>query len=550
MKKVIILLVCLSPWLISGVTLAQDSVDINGSDVVPQITFPGITQSDFQHAFNVLQECVVTRLPVYGFNYPFMYPGGLYDKWWYTVDSIHILGVNLPSKPYFEKFWWEIDGSLTLSGAKWANETFAENVMRDFIAVQRPDGRIPLFALDSLSLTSKVSALPTLFEVGYSIARRTNDTALVDSIFHCLKKYLDWWLSYSVRRDRATGLVTGLFEESLPSNEGQAFTRAPVDLNTEIVMGCRNVARLAKQLGDIQDYRKYSGLESEIKRSMNKYMWADSAYYAYNVRKSRIDKTLLCNAFYPLEDNIASGDRITKLLRLLTNNRYFNWDQNPVTTAAKTDPAFNETGGVYNGSQWMGDIWSMKNVAIIQGLEDVGRYDLAAYLSYKTVMLFNNNCTEFIVPSTGLGQGQLDYGWSASQYIQVIIERIFGVDYDNFDKTITLMPRLAQPLIGHELSLDSLRLPDGDRLNLDISSTHQGAVDIKYALSGIPVNKMRIVIALPANRGLEYEAADSHDRSLQLSVIHKGLSDIFSINEGIRNTGQVEFTVRNKTANN
>ncbi len=548
MKK-ITLFVCLSLLFSLGPALAQDAAVINSIGVVPRIVFPGIPQSDFQHAFNILQNCVVTRLPVKGFTHPFMYPGGLYDKYWYKIDSVRVLGVELPRKPYFEKFWWELDGTLTLSGAKWANQKFAENVMKDFISVQHLDGRIPLFALDKLSFHS-VSAFPTILEIGYAIARRTGDVSLVKSIYLCLKKYLNWWLSYSVRRDRATGLVTGLFEESLPSNEGQAFTRAPVDLNTEIVMGCRNVARLAKQLGDIQDYRKYSGLESELKRSMNKYMWADSAYYAYNVRKSRIDKTLLCNAFYPLEDNIASGDRITKLLRLLTNNRYFNWDQNPVTTAAKTDPAFNETGGVYNGSQWMGDIWSMKNVAIIQGLEDVGRYDLAAYLSYKTVMLFNNNCTEFIVPSTGLGQGQLDYGWSASQYIQVIIEKIFGVDYDNFDKTITLMPRLAQPLIGHELSLDSLRLPDGDRLNLDISSTHQGAVDIKYALSGIPVNKMRIVIALPANRGLEYEAADSHDRSLQLSVIHKGLSDIFSINEGIRNTGQVEFTVRNKTANN
>jgi hypothetical protein len=258
----------------------------------------------------------------------------------------------------------------------------------------------------------------------------------------------------------------------------------------------------------------------------------------------------LCNTFYPLEDNIASGNRVTKLLSLLTNNRYFNWDQNPVTTAAKTDPVFNETGGVYNGSQWMGDIWSMKNVAIIQGLEDVGRYDLAAYLSYKTVMLFNNDCAEFIVPSTGLGQGQLDYGWSASQYIQLIIEKIFGVDYDNFDKTITIMPRLAQPLIGQDLSLDSLKLPDGNRLNLAITSTLQGAVEVKYELTGIPVNKMRVVVALPSNRGVEYEAADSDDRPLQLSVRKKGSSDIFSINEGIRNSGQVEFTIRKQSANN
>ncbi len=548
MKK-ITFFACLSLLFSLGPALAQEATVVNSIGDAPKIVFPGITQADFQHAFNILQNCVVTRLPVKGFSHPFMYPGGLYDKYWYKIDSVKVLGVELPSKPYFEKFWWELDGTLTLSGSKWANEKFAENVMRNFISVQRTDGRIPLFALDKLSFHS-VSAFPTIFEIGYAIARRTGDLSLVKSIYLCLKKYLNWWLSYSVRRDRATGLVTGIFEESLPSNEGQAFTRAPVDLNTEIVMGCRNVAKLAKQLEDIQDYRKYSSLENDLKRSMNKYMWADSAYYAYNVRKRRIEKTLLCNTFYPLEDNIASGNRVTKLLSLLTNNRYFNWDLNPVTTAAKTDPVFNETGGVYNGSQWMGDIWSMKNVAIIQGLEDVGRYDLAAYLSYKTVMLFNNDCAEFIVPSTGLGQGQLDYGWSASQYIQLIIEKIFGVDYDNFDKTITIMPRLAQPLIGQDLSLDSLKLPDGNRLNLAITSTLQGAVEVKYELTGIPVNKMRVVVALPSNRGVEYEAADSDDRPLQLTVRKKRSSDIFSINEGIRNSGQVEFTIRKQSANN
>src|ERR1039458_3389892 len=110
------LFISLSPDVVE----AQLNTNINGNGVVPKINFPGITQSDFQHAFDVLQGCVVTRLPVYGFRHPFMYPGGLYDKWWYKMDSIHILGGTLPGAPYFEKYWWQLDGSLALSGAKWA----------------------------------------------------------------------------------------------------------------------------------------------------------------------------------------------------------------------------------------------------------------------------------------------------------------------------------------------------------------------------------------------------------------------------------------------
>ena len=539
MKEVILSLVCLSQLLSHEQSLAQLSVNVNGSDVVPRITFPGITQSDFQHAFNVLQGCVVTRLPVYGFVFPFMYPGGLYDKWWYKIDSVNILGVTLPRQPYFEKFWWEIDGSLTLSGAKWANEKFAENVMRDFMAVQRPDGRIPLFAPDTLEIKSKLSAFPVLFEVGYDIARRTSNMALVRSIFHCLKRYMNWWLSH--RRDTTTGLITGVFEESLPPDEGRDFTRAPVDLNTEVVVGCRNISRLAKYIRDNRDYRKYTRLEAEIKASINQYLWADSAYYAYNVRDGGINKVLLCNTFLPLEDNIATGSRVTKLLKLLTDNRYFNWNQNPVTTAAKTDPVFNETGGVYNGRQWMGDIWSMKNVAIIQGLEDAGRYDLAAYLSYKTAILFNNNCAEFIIPSTGLGQGQLDYGWSASQYIQVIIEKIFGIDYDELDKTITIMPRLAKPLQGHELALDSLLLPDGDRLNLHIASDKSRTITIKYEITGDHKNSMDVVLAVPANGNVFYKATDEQKNPILLTEMPIGAARVYKFDNGRKSKGEVIF---------
>jgi len=352
---------------------------------------------------------------------------------------------------------------------------------------------------------------------------------------------LDWWLSYTVRRDSATGLISGIFEESIPTDEGSAFTRIPVDLNTEVVLGCRNVAALAARLGETQVYQKYTRLEQELKNSMNKYLWADSAYYAYILPDKQFERRFLCNTFYPLEDNIAEEAQVTKLLNLLTDDRYFNWDHNPVTTDAKTDSNYSEEAGVYDGKQWVGDIWSMKNVSIIQGLEDVGRYDLSAYLSYKTAMLFNNNCSEFIIPSSGLGQGQLDYAWSASQYIQIIIEKIFGVDYDESNKTITIMPRLTKALWGHDLSLDSLPLPGGNRLNLHISSSNSREISIKYEVLECHKNNMAVIVALPENGKTIYNAINANDRHAEMTTITTGSALIYQINNGKEATGQVNF---------
>jgi hypothetical protein len=511
-QEVVLLLVII--FIFNTKLNAQQSININGNDVVPKISFPGITQSDFQEAFNVLNECLITNLPVHGFAYPFMSPGGGYAK-----------------------DWWQLDGSLTLSGAKWSNQLFAENVLRDFISVQKPDGRIPLYGPDNISLPFKVSSLPKLFEVGYAIVRRTNDKELVRKLYNCLKKYLGWWLSY--RQDRQSGLITGVFEESFPTDESQLKARAPVDLNVEVAVGCRNVARLAKYLDNIADYKKYTRLEQHLKVAINKYLWEDNTYYSYYITKRKFDDRLLCDTFDPLKDNIAQGARVTKLLQLLTDNRYFNWDENPVTSAAKTDSVYNETGGVYNGKQWMGDIWTMRNESIIQGLEDIGRYDLAADLSYKTVNLFNNNYAEFVIPSNGRGQGQLRYGWSASQYIQIIIENIFGVDYDEFKKTITIMPRLNESLTGKDITLDSLQLPNGNRLNLNIS-VRPGKVSIRYRITG-GSNNMKIVLALPENGRLVYTASNKQNHSIKLTKVIKGAAQIFESSRGTKSDDEISF---------
>ncbi|MBM3289972.1 MAG: hypothetical protein FJY92_07450, partial [Candidatus Hydrogenedentes bacterium] len=97
--------------------------DVASAAVVPKITLPGIDQAAFADAFKVLDECLISNVPVHGFTEPVMGPGGAY-------------GEN----------WWQLDSSLACDGAKWANQSFAEGVLRGFGAVQsqNPDGRIDL----------------------------------------------------------------------------------------------------------------------------------------------------------------------------------------------------------------------------------------------------------------------------------------------------------------------------------------------------------------------------------------------------------------------
>jgi hypothetical protein len=501
---------------------AQQTFNINGKDVVPRITFPGITQDDFQDAFNVLNECLVTNLPVAGFTRAFMYPGGEYYK-----------------------NWWQLDGSLALSGSKWASQKFAEGVVRNFIEVQRPDGRIPLYGPDTIALPFGTSSLPTLFEIGFEVVRRSDDTALVRATYTCLKKYLHWWLSDTVRRDSPSGLITGVFEETVPPDfSNTRFVRAPVDLNVELVLGCANIAALARRLGVRSEYEKYSALQKELTNLINKYMWDEKkgAYLSYFIKKQERDDRLTWYTFYPFRLNIAPGDRAEQMVKMLVDDRYFGWSGNTLTSAAKTDTTYNETKGVYNGKQWSGAIWTLCNDAIVKGLEDIGRYDLSAHLALKTARLFNANYAEFIMPSDGSGQGQLRYCWSASQYVEILVEKIFGVDYDAFGKTLTIMPRLDADLLGHDIALDSLLLPNGSRLTLHISNQPKG-VTIAYALAG-KKNTMDILLAMPVNGNQSYTAVDAKQRSAKFMRIKKGAAWIYQVNTGKKSGGEIMF-VRN-----
>jgi hypothetical protein len=431
--------------------------DVVSDNVVPVVSLPGISQADFRDAFKVLDECTITDTPVMGFTYPVMGPGGAY-------------GAN----------WWQLDSSLNLAGAKWANQRFAEDACRGFIDVQaeNPDGRIDLWGGASVRGTvADLSSIPRYLEVAYDIARRSDDVSLRKQILKSMCDYLDWWFS-PVKRDRESGLITAIAEETFGQSPPATLTIAPVDLNVAVAVGCANASALAAELGFSDRSKLYAGRFAQLRTAINKYMWDDSAgyYYTYNVKTREQSKQLLCSTFDPLYKNLAPPERAARLIPKLVDPALFNWGSVTVTSVAKTDPSFCEHTGDYNGTAWCGDIWTMRNMPIIFGLEDAGRHDLAADLAWQTAKLFNRNWHEFLKAGDGSGQGVKRYGWSASQYIQTIIEHIFGVDYDRINNRLRIMPHIPESLRGDTISIKRLILPigKGARLSLTIAPYGRG----------------------------------------------------------------------------
>jgi hypothetical protein len=113
-------------------------------------------------------------------------------------------------------------------------------------------------------------------------------------------------------------------------------------------------------------------------------------------------------------------------------------------------------------------VWTLRNEIIANGLRESGYREEATHIAYQTVMTFNGNYAEFINPSTGLGQGVKRYGWSASEYVELIVEVLFGVDYCAWTDTLTVDPHMPKELDGQTVSLSNLSLGNGEYLHVTV----------------------------------------------------------------------------------
>ncbi len=429
-----------------------------------KINFPGISQDDFDYAIHCLEICKESDAPDYGFNYPYFTPGGHYGKQ-----------------------WWQLDSSLSLCGYKWVDRKFAETSLNNFIESQKENGRICLWGRDEIPSKvagdnfpeqgKEVSSLPKLFDSAFHILMGTTDKELIKSTYNMLKRYLDWWFNY--RLDENTGLISSVFEETFTPYLGKAGEYAGVDTNVEVYVGINYVETLARKLSDTDYADKLSERKAKLKESINKYLWNEKkgAYYPYDLVKGKSIDRLIATTFAPMRMGIADSDKREKLISIMTDDSHFNWNTYPLTSVSKKDSTFVVTEGRYQGNaSWSGSVWTLMNETVIRGLCDSGENEFAAELALKTVRTFNRNCAEFVNPFDGKGHGVIEYGWSASQYIQLLVEVIFGISYDAETDTVTVNPHLTEELKKEKLSLEGLQLSNGQLLDVYID---KGNIEFK-----------------------------------------------------------------------
>ena len=428
-----------------------------------------ICTEGLQNALEVLEQCKV-ETPCWGFTHPFFAPGGQY-------------GVQ----------WWHLDGAVALDGYKWIDQKTAENAVRNFMAVQRPDGRIPLWGADEIPAfptigrpLKEVSSLPELLRAAAKVARRSKDPSFVAQTDQLLRRNLDWWLSQ--RQDPGTGLLTAVFEETFRPWLGEAGEYAPVDTNVEMALGCQEAAGLAEHLGFGQEAREYREKGRRLMEAVQRYLWEEKTgfFHPYLVKEGRRVEDRLAESFYALGDPGLLPERKRRLLSLLTDPKAFGWGNRALTSVALDDPGFTVTHGEYQGNpSWSGMVWSLINYNVVCALEMAGESGLAAELAYHTLRVFDHNCVEFADPFDGSGHGVKAYAWTAAHYLLLMVEHLFGVSYDAWADRVTVRPNLPLRLLGREAVLEGLPLPCGGLLSVRVDPWGRVSCQLEGAPEGL-----------------------------------------------------------------
>ncbi len=359
-----------------------------------------------EQAIAVVKGCYCTATPCYKMNKGFFTPGA--------------------NGAGYGGCWWSLDYALIVDGAKWLDFSYATDFLDNMLSAQEADGRVRLYGTEYFghipNIQEEVGSLPKYLQTAYDIAELAKDEETVEKAYTLMTRGLGWW--FGKRQDENTRLITAIFEETfLPNTVSPSMVYAPMDTNTEVYLGCKHCAALAKRLGKKADETFYLAKAEELKTAIDTYLWneEDGCYYPFVLTEKRQYKLLASTTFLGLY--FADGKKKARLLSLLTDHEHFHWQERPLTTLSKKDPLFTVSEGPYQGNpSWSGSVWTLTNVAVIRALRAAGEEELAKYLAIKTVEIFADNYAEFIQPFTGEGEGVARYGWTAGQFLQILIE--------------------------------------------------------------------------------------------------------------------------------
>jgi glycogen debranching enzyme len=301
---------------------------------------------------------------------------------------------------------------------------------------------------------------PLLAWAEWQSFRMSGDVGRLERVFPRLLK-LHQWLMRNRRRENGLFWFEDTGSSGMDNSPRSGYYAKHldgsdvcfVDLACQMVLSALYLSRIAAQLGDKDTECKLSQQHTELAALVNRYHWCERHGFYYDVfnglpgRTPNFLNTKTAAGFWPLIAGVSSHRQTLSLMEHLLNPHEFG-TPHPVPTLARSDANFTPLGGY-----WLGSVWAPINYMVCSGLESVKKGSLAREIAVKhlnaMVDVMHNpayggiwECysPEYPRPASRYDTDDIVrnrfVGWSGLGPVAMLIENIFGMDFDAPASTI------------------------------------------------------------------------------------------------------------------
>lgn len=308
--------------------------------------------------FEDLQKKVIQ--PAEGYlKYPYLIPAGFYKQMW-DWDGFFMGNYFVSQgKPEYLKYW-----ALNL----------IEGIDKDgyVSGCATTKGPRPIFG--------KFAMKPFLSQGVYFSSKAMSDFSWVKNHYAGLKKVIEY--REKTQRDEKTGLFFWEIAMQSGADNNAAMNYFKEDTRSYLACDASTFqlkeylaqAKIAEELGKLDDAKKFSRKAVVLRKAILKHLWCDEDKMFYNVDRETgtFYKRISHSSFIPLIEKIVSDEDGKEMIsRYLVNPNHMKANFG-FRTLSKKDPDYNNKNIIVPFSNWQGPVWPIANYLYSIGLKNYG----------------------------------------------------------------------------------------------------------------------------------------------------------------------------------
>ena len=349
-------------------------------------------------------------------------------------------------------FMW--DSSFILMFGKYARHIFDfQQTLDNFYALQHKDGFISreineTDGTERFSRHDPASTGPNIMAwCEYEYYLFTGDKSRLGKIYYPLIAYHQWMKENRTWMDGSywsSGFGCGM--DNAPRLEpkyNRMFSNGHmvwVDACFQAILSCDLLIKFAGFLGIDDGVVELEEERTELTEYVNSKLWDEKTGFYYDLYKNgTLNMVKSLASYWALVSGAVPEEKIDKFVAHLDNENEFKRPHR-VPTLSYDNEFYSE-----DGNYWCGSVWAPTNYMVLKGLQRSGYHRLAHEIALNNVMnvtkcyketgtLWENYAPEYC------GKGRVAkkefVGWTGIMPISVLIEYVFGINYDCESNTV------------------------------------------------------------------------------------------------------------------